>query len=94
LGYVAAKDANPKRLQVFRQGLTELGYAGGKNIRFDYREAVLDGEYCGVMGELVGRKVGIVLAANIAMAAGRTTSTIPAVSKKSQDGSRRHYLKS
>ena len=82
LGYVTAKNANPKRLQVFRQGLTELGDAEGKNIRIDCREAVLDGEYCGVMGELVGRKVDIVLAANIAMAAAKTTSTIPAVCKK------------
>ena len=29
LGYVAAKDANPKRLEVFRQGLAELGYVEG-----------------------------------------------------------------
>jgi hypothetical protein len=41
-----------------------------------------------------GRKLDIVLAANIAMAAAKTTSTIPAVCKKSQDGSHRHYLKS
>ena len=26
MGYVAAKNANPKRLEVFRQGLAELGY--------------------------------------------------------------------
>jgi hypothetical protein len=26
IGYVAAKNANPKRLEVFRQGLVELGY--------------------------------------------------------------------
>ena len=45
LGYVAAKNANPKRLEVFRQGLTDLGYAEGRNIRIDYREAVLDAEY-------------------------------------------------
>ena len=25
LGYVAAKNANPKRLEVFRQGLAEVG---------------------------------------------------------------------
>ena len=94
VGLRGRKAANPKRLQVFRQGLTELGDAEGKNIRIDCREAVLDGEYCGVMGELVGRKVDIVLAANIVMGAAKTTSTIPVVCKKSQDGSHRHYLKS
>jgi putative ABC transport system substrate-binding protein len=81
LGYVAAKNANPKRLDVFRQGLTELGYVEGKNIMIDYREAVLDDEYFGIMDELVGRKVNIILAANIAaaVAAASKTSTIPIV---------------
>ena len=81
LGYVAAKNANPKRLDVFRQGLTELGYVEGKNIRLDYREAVLDGEYHSVMAELVGGKVDIILAANIAsaVAAAKATSSIPIV---------------
>src|SRR5262245_52768154 len=39
MGYVAAKNANPKRLEVFKQGMTQLGYAEGKNIRIEYREA-------------------------------------------------------
>jgi len=29
LGYVAAKNADPKRLEAFRQGLTEHGYVEG-----------------------------------------------------------------
>jgi putative ABC transport system substrate-binding protein len=81
LGYVAAKNANPKRLDVFRQGLTKLGYVEGKNIMIDYHEAVLDDEYSKVMDELVDRKVNIILAANIAaaVAAAKATSTIPIV---------------
>jgi ABC-type uncharacterized transport system substrate-binding protein len=81
LGYVAAKNANPKRLDAFRQGLIELGYVEGKNIMIDYREAVLDDEYFGIMDELIGSKVNIILAANIAaaVAAAKTTSTIPIV---------------
>lgn len=35
LGYVAAKNANPKRLAIFRQGLSKLGYVEGKTIRID-----------------------------------------------------------
>ena len=67
LGYVAAKNANPERLEVFMRGLTELGYVEGKNVRIDYREAVLDGEYHNVMAELVDRRVSIILAANVGL---------------------------
>jgi hypothetical protein len=66
MGYVAAKNANPKRLEVFRQGLAELGYVEGKNLLIEYREAILDGEYDGVMADLVGQKIDIIVAANVA----------------------------
>jgi ABC-type uncharacterized transport system substrate-binding protein len=81
LGYVAAKNANPERLEVFKRGLTELGYVEGKNIRIDYREAVLDGEYNSVMADLVDRRVSIILAANVAaaVAAAKATTSIPIV---------------
>jgi putative ABC transport system substrate-binding protein len=81
MGYVAAKNANPKRLEVFKQGLTDLGYVEGTNLRFEYREAVLDAEYHAVMAELVTRKVDVILAANVAatVAAARATKTIPIV---------------
>jgi ABC-type uncharacterized transport system substrate-binding protein len=81
MGYVAAKNANPKRLEVFKQGLTELGYVEGKNIRIEYREAVLDAEYHGVISELIKLKVDLILAANVAatVAAAKATSSIPIV---------------
>jgi putative tryptophan/tyrosine transport system substrate-binding protein len=81
MGYVEAKNANPKRLEVFRQGLAELGYVEGKTIRIEYREAVLDAEYHGVMADLVAQKVDIIAAANVAatVAAAKATSTIPIV---------------
>jgi putative tryptophan/tyrosine transport system substrate-binding protein len=81
LAYVAAKDANPKRLDIFKKGLTELGYVEGKNIRVEYREGVVDADYDGVVAELVERKVDIILAANVAAtrAAARATKTIPIV---------------
>lgn len=81
MGYVAAKNANPKRLEVFKQGLTDSGYVDGKNIRIEFREAVLDAEYHEVMTELVNRKVDIILAANVAatVAAAKATNAIPVV---------------
>jgi putative tryptophan/tyrosine transport system substrate-binding protein len=81
MGYVAAKNANPKRLEVFKQGLAELGYVEEKNVRIEYREAVLDAEYQGVMADLVNRKVDMILAANVAatIAAAKASKTIPIV---------------
>jgi len=81
LGYVAAKNANPKRLEVFKKGLTELGYTEGRNIHIVYREAVLDADYEKVVTDLVHRRVDIILAANAAAtrAAAKATTSIPIV---------------
>jgi putative ABC transport system substrate-binding protein len=81
LGYVSAKNADPKRLEVFKQGLSELGYVDGRTIRIDYREVVLDGEYQDVIAGLLERKVDVLLAANApaAVAAAKATSTTPIV---------------
>jgi putative ABC transport system substrate-binding protein len=81
LGYVAAKNANPKRLEVFKKGLSEWGVIEGKTVRIEYREAVLDAEYHAVMADLVKQKVDVILAANVAatVAAAKVTTTIPVV---------------
>jgi putative tryptophan/tyrosine transport system substrate-binding protein len=81
LGYAANKNADQKRLDAFKQGLTELGYVAGKNLRIDYRAGVLDADYYQIMAEFVATKVNMILAANVpaAVAAGKTTSTIPIV---------------
>jgi putative tryptophan/tyrosine transport system substrate-binding protein len=81
LAYAANKNADPKRYDVFKQALTELGYLDGKNIRIVYREGSLDADYQQLMAEFVGAKVTIILAANApaAVAARRATNTIPVV---------------
>ena len=78
MAYVAAKNANPKRLEVFKQGLAEFGYVEGNNLRIEYREAVLDAEYNGIMADMVDRKVDIIIAANVAAtrAAAKATKNI------------------
>jgi putative ABC transport system substrate-binding protein len=77
MGYVSARNANPKRLEVFKRGLAELGYAKGKNIRIDYREAVLDGEYDSVVADLVSRQVDVIPAANVAATRGARPADLP-----------------
>src|SRR5215475_511412 len=81
LAYVAAKNADAKRLEALKKGLSELGYEEGKNISIEYREAVLDADYHTVMAELVKQKVDMILAANVAatVAAAKATSSIPIV---------------
>ena len=81
MAYVAAKNANPKRLEVFKQGLAELGYVEGKNVHIEYRDAVLDAEYNGIMADIVDRKVDVIIAANVAAtrAAAEATKNIPIV---------------
>jgi putative ABC transport system substrate-binding protein len=81
LGYAAAKNANPDRLNVFKTGLAELGYVEGKTVRIEYREGVLDADYRRLMADFVDHKVNVILAANApaAVAAAKATSTIPIV---------------
>jgi putative ABC transport system substrate-binding protein len=81
LGYAANKNADPKRLDAFKRGLTELGYTEGKNISINYREGVFDTDYQQLMAEFVAAKVKIILAANApaAVAARQATTTIPVV---------------
>jgi putative tryptophan/tyrosine transport system substrate-binding protein len=81
LGYAANKNADPKRLDAFKRGLTELGYTEGKDIWIDYREGVLDADYRQLMAEFVAAKIQIILATNApaAVAAGKATNTIPVV---------------
>jgi putative tryptophan/tyrosine transport system substrate-binding protein len=81
LGYAGAKNANPKRFEVFKEALAQLGYVEGKNVQIEHREAVLDAEYNGAIADLINGKVNIILAANVAaaVAAAKATTTIPIV---------------
>jgi putative ABC transport system substrate-binding protein len=81
LGYAAARNVDPERLDAFKKGLTDLGYVEDKNIRFEYREGILDADYHRVMAEFMDHKVKIILAANApaAIAAAAATTSIPIV---------------
>jgi transposase len=81
LGYAAAKNANPDRLDVFKKGLSELGYIEGRNLQVEYSEGVLDADYQRLMAEFVDHKVKIILAANApaALAAAKATTSLPIV---------------
>ena len=84
VGYLAAvsASADAPRLEAFRQGLRDLGYVEGRNIIVDYRHEDHEFERLPELAaELVGLKIDVLVAVttNAALAAKRTTRTIPIV---------------
>ncbi len=84
IGYLAgvSATADAPRLAAFRQGLRELGYVEGQNIQIDYRHESLDLQRLpDLAAELVGLNVDVLVAvtSNAAVAAKKTTSTVPIV---------------
>ncbi|MEJ8824760.1 ABC transporter substrate-binding protein [Variovorax humicola] len=84
IGYLAAVSAtaDAPRLEAFRQGLRELGYVEGQSIQIDYRHESLDLQRLPALAaELVRKDVDVLVAvtSNAAVAAKKTTSTIPIV---------------
>ena len=70
------------RLEVFRQGLRDLGYMEGRNIAIEYRWAEGKMELLpGLAAEFVGLKVDVIVASSTpaAIAARNATRTIPIV---------------
>src|SRR4051812_24037365 len=84
IGYLAAvsASADAPRLKAFRQALRDLGYVEGQNINIEYRHRDRDFERLPeVAAELVELKVDALVAVttNAALAARKTTATIPIV---------------
>jgi putative ABC transport system substrate-binding protein len=84
VGYLAAvsRAADAPRLEAFRQELGELGYVEGKNILIDYRHESRGFEPLPALAaELIGLKIDVLVAVttNAALAAKKSTSTIPIV---------------
>jgi len=84
----ASAVGNSARIQAFREGLRELGYAEGKNIVIEYRyaEGKLD-RYPALAGELVRLNVDVIVTGGPAgtKPAKETTSTIPIVMTQDSD---------
>ncbi len=84
VGYLAAasRSADAPRVEAFRQELRELGYVEGKNIQIDYRYESRAFELLpGLAAELLALKIDVLVAVttNAALAAKKSTSTIPIV---------------
>ena len=84
IGYLAAvsASADAPRLEAFRQGLRELGYVEGQNIIVDYRHEAREFDRLpSLAAELIRLNIDVLVAVttNAALAAKKTTSTIPIV---------------
>jgi len=82
IGWLGAARTSSPRIEAFRQGLHELGYAEGKNIFIEYRyaEGKLD-RLPALAAELVRLKVDVIVAGSpqATRSAKQATSTIPIV---------------
>jgi ABC-type uncharacterized transport system substrate-binding protein len=88
IGVLLYDGAPPGLLEAFREGLRELGYAEGKNIAIELRNAEGKNERLSALAdELVRLKVEVILAVNTpsAHAAKKATKTIPIVMTRVAD---------
>ena len=88
IGVLLHDGAPPGLLEAFREGLRELGYAEGKNIAIELRNAEGKNERLSALAdELVRLKVEVILAVNTpsAHAAKKATKTIPIVMTRVAD---------
>jgi putative tryptophan/tyrosine transport system substrate-binding protein len=84
IGYLAAVSAtaDAPRLEAFRQGLRELGYVEGQTIQIDYRHESADlSRLPAHAADLLRLDIDVLVAvtSNAAVAAKKTTSTVPIV---------------
>ncbi|MBS0449815.1 MAG: ABC transporter substrate-binding protein [Proteobacteria bacterium] len=84
LGYLAAVSAtaDAPRLEAFRRGLREQGYVEGRNIEIEYRHESQDlSRLTAHAAELLAMDIDVLVAvtSNAAVAAKKSTSTVPIV---------------
>ncbi|MBO9651006.1 MAG: ABC transporter substrate-binding protein [Variovorax sp.] len=84
IGYLAAVSAraDAPRLEAFRQGMRDLGYVEGQNLQIDYRHESEDlGRLPKHAADLVAMNIDVLVAVttNAALAAKKSTSTVPIV---------------
>jgi putative ABC transport system substrate-binding protein len=83
IGFLTERDLPPEYIDALRRGLTELGWVEGRDVRIEQRSAEGDlARLPGLAAELIGSGATVIvtgLGTPAALAAKRTTATIPIV---------------
>jgi putative ABC transport system substrate-binding protein len=82
IGHLGVGPTRASDLAGFREGLNELGYAEGRNLAIEFRDAKQYDQLSAMAAELVRRRVAVIFTAgnpNAAQAAKAATATIPIV---------------
>jgi putative ABC transport system substrate-binding protein len=88
IGILAPERQPAAYLEIFRQGLRELGYVEGQNMTFAVRSAEgYSQQLAALANELVGLKVDVILAINTpsVQAAKKASATVPIVMMRTAD---------
>jgi putative ABC transport system substrate-binding protein len=93
VGFLAQGSASGVPVEVFRQGLRELGWVEGQNLVIEYRSAEARSRLAELAAELVGEKVEVIVAQGAATGPAKmATTAIPIVFGYSGDPIEAGYI--
>src|SRR5919106_6756200 len=80
IGFLAPQSRPAGRIEAFRQGLRDLGYTEGQNIKIEYRGHEDRSQLAGLATELVRERVEVIVTQGAATRAAQTAAgTVPIV---------------
>lgn len=86
IGFLNPIGGPTANVEVFREGLRQLGYVEGQNVEFEYRSVQQAAQLMELANDLIQRKVDVIVTAGPAVAAAmKATKTIPIVFSFSGD---------
>jgi putative ABC transport system substrate-binding protein len=79
VGFVAPQSQPAGRVDAFRQGLRDLGYLEGQNLKFEYRGHEDRSRLAGLAAELAREKVDVIVTQGFATRAAQGVQTVPII---------------
>jgi putative ABC transport system substrate-binding protein len=79
VGFLSLENRRSAQVEAFRQGLRDLGYIEGRNIKIEYRAHEDRAQLGALASELVREKVDVIVTRGAASRAAQTVKTVPVV---------------